>query len=125
MELKSEKKFFKGQHKAIIEGEIFHRVQALMDQNQNKHNETHDMHRHLLSGKLFDNNGNQFKNQGTSKNASRKYRYYHLNGKYLSAGDLEDLAISMFREVFTCSLDGIISPSQEMEFNALSNLAVG
>jgi hypothetical protein len=101
---KKENASYKGQHQPIIDKELFDRVQSLMDENRNKENETYKKDAYLLSGKIFDPDGNPFKNQKSSKNGNRKYRYYAMKKKYLPAGDLDDLAMETVRKLLDSPL---------------------
>ena len=82
IEHKVQNKAYKGRYRAIIDRELFNKVQALMDENQNKHNETHELNGYLLSGKLLDNRGNRFKNQRTSKNGLNLVKALSLGWRY-------------------------------------------
>ena len=72
IESKKNKNSYGRQHKAIIGKEMFREVQSLLDENLKNLNETHEKNAYLLSGKIFDNNGNVFKNlRGTKKQGAK------------------------------------------------------
>lgn len=119
IESKKDEVSYEGNHEAIIEKELFDQVQTLMDGNMNKHNESYDMNGYLLSGKIIDKNGNIFKNQKSSKNSARKYRYYALKGEYLPAGDFEEITFDLIKDLLDYSLNSIIDRSKAFEFKLI------
>lgn len=113
-----------GRHKAIIGQKLFDQVQTLMDENRNQYAETYDREGYLLSNKVVDSDGNVFKNQKCSKNSKRKYRYYILKGKYLPAGDLDEITIQLVKDLLDSQLDTIIGEPRTMEFKAIDYAAL-
>jgi site-specific DNA recombinase len=119
IEYKKESKAYPGKHKAIINKELFDEVRAMLEDRQNDYNTTHERNAYLLSGKIFDEKGRVFKNQKTSKNAQKKYRYYALKGLYLPAGDFERITTGVIRELLNYPLGDILNASQTLEFKSI------
>jgi site-specific DNA recombinase len=124
---KKENITFPGLHEPIVDKKVFAQVQALMDSNQNKHNKTHEMYAFLLTKKLFDNRGNVFKNQKSSKNSAKKYRYYNLKNIYVPAGDFDEISVGVIRRLFEAPLWEVIGKAKEFEFKTVdfNNLNAG
>ena len=68
-------KWFKGEQKAILDQQIFERVQALLKTNSNGSKVKHFDSGALLQGKLYDDKGNLMGPSFSSKNGVR-YRFY-------------------------------------------------
>ena len=68
-------KWFKGEQKAILDRQIFDRVQALLKTNANGSKVKHFHSGALLHGKLYDDKGNLMGPSFSSKNGVR-YRFY-------------------------------------------------
>lgn len=113
------KKCFEGLHKPIIDKKLFKEVQSLLDNNKNKDNESYSREGYLLSGKIYDQNGNQFKNQKSSKDSIKKYRYYKLNGNYLPAGDVEEITFQVIENLFNSHLADVLNKSMLLEFKSI------
>jgi site-specific DNA recombinase len=84
-------KWFKGEHKAILEPQTFERVQALLKTNANGSKVKHFEGGALLQGKLYDDKGNLMGPSFSSKNGVR-YRFYVssalLRGRKVAAGSV-------------------------------------
>jgi DNA invertase Pin-like site-specific DNA recombinase len=117
---KREKASYPGVHKAIIDKNLFDQVQALMDENQNSYDVSGGRTPYLLTGKIFDENGNQFKNQKTTKSSTRKYLYYALKGQYLPAGDLDEIMLHLVKCLLDSPLHNVLDKGQALEFKSLS-----
>ena len=69
-------KVYDGEHQAIIDNEVFEKVQKLMGENRiSKKCSLNFKNPSLLAGKIFDNNGN-YMSPSHSNTRNRKYRYY-------------------------------------------------
>ena len=67
-----------GEHDAILDGDLFERVQAMLDANARRHRSTRDARvvRAPLSGKLFDAAGEPMSPTFSRGKSGRSYRYY-------------------------------------------------
>src|SRR6185437_1709237 len=101
-------KWFKGEHKAIVDDETFERAQDLLKSNRVTRRVKHSESGAFLQGKLFDDRGNRMGPSFSSKNGVR-YRFYvstalrgrkHKAGSVsrISAPELEDIVESAMRE---------------------------
>ncbi|MCD4784762.1 MAG: recombinase family protein [Candidatus Eremiobacteraeota bacterium] len=132
IESKKDGNSYPGKHKSIIDRKLFDRVQFLMDENRNQLNKAYNKNAYLLSNKIYDDHGNAFKNQQCSKKGSRrgskggsrKYRYYAINGKYLPAGDVDEITIKIVRDLLDHPLHNLLSRSQAIEFKAIDFLGL-
>lgn len=69
-------KIYEGLHEAIIDEEVFEKVQKLLSANRIKNNvSTNKKNPSLLAGKLFDDKNN-YMSPSHSNTRNRKYRYY-------------------------------------------------
>lgn len=101
-------KAYPGEYDAVIEGDLFDRVGALLDQNRNNHwNGVHADEPSLLVGKVWDSLGRRMSPDHATRR-SRRYQYYasRLVGAgekawRVPAGDLEGLVLSQM-----CLLQG-------------------
>ena len=101
-------RWFKGEHKAIVDDETFERAQDLLKSNRVTRRVKHSESGAFLQGKLFDDRGNRMGPSFSSKNGVR-YRFYvstalrgrkHKAGSVsrISAPELEDIVESAMRE---------------------------
>lgn len=67
--------WYKGEHKGIISEELFNKAQEIMESNRNIHNK-YEVQKSLLSGKLYDDNGNYMSPSWSTGSNGKKYRYY-------------------------------------------------
>lgn len=67
--------YYPGEHEAIIDRETFDRVQALLTNQRPSPTRTSHMMRSLLTGKIYDSNGNRMAPSHSNKRGLR-YRYY-------------------------------------------------
>ena len=99
-------KSYPGQHPAIIEQDLWDAVQSMLQTNKQQfQNQPKAQDNNLLSGLLFDDDGNRMTPSHTTKNTKR-YRYYLSNtlvntlrassphGHRIPAQDLEDLVLA-------------------------------
>jgi DNA invertase Pin-like site-specific DNA recombinase len=88
-------KWFKGEHKAILERQTFDRVQELLKANTSGRKAKRSESGALLAGKLFDDKGNRMSPSFSSKNGVR-YRFYVssalLRGRKAAAGSVARIA---------------------------------
>jgi len=87
-------KWFNGEHEAILDQEIFNRVQQLLKQNNVRRGTSFSESGALLKGKLFDDKGNRMGPTFSSKNGVR-YRFYvstALRGRKDKAGSVTRVA---------------------------------
>lgn len=67
--------WYKGEHKGIISEELFNKAQEIMESNRNIRNK-YEVQKSLLSGKLYDDNGNYMSPSWSTGSNGKKYRYY-------------------------------------------------
>lgn len=105
---------YDGQHPAIIPKALFTSVQELLKSNNNRNTKICEYNGYLLNNKVMDNNGKVFKNQKTSANKKNKYRYYSINGKYLPAGDVENITRDVVFNLLNSDLSGLLPDDKIM-----------
>jgi len=95
-------KWFKGEHEAIIDREIFEQVQRLLKGNVNDRKIKRSESGALLMGKLYDDRGNLMSPSFSSKNGAR-YRFYVssalLRGRKDKAGSVSRVAAREIEEI--------------------------
>ncbi len=124
IESKKDKISYPGKHQAIIDRKLFKEVQSLLNENRNNLSKTYNKRPYLLSNKLFDHQGNVFKNQQSLKKGARKYRYYALNGKYLPSGDIDEITINVIGNLLNHPLDTLVGKSRSIEFKSIDFLSL-
>lgn len=67
--------WYKGEHNGIISEELYNKAQEIMESNRNIHNK-YEVQKSLLSGKLYDDNGNYMSPSWSTGSNRKKYRYY-------------------------------------------------
>lgn len=67
--------WYKGEHNGIISEELYNKAQEIMESNRNIHNK-YEVQKSLLSGKIFDDNGNYMSPSWSTGSNGKKYRYY-------------------------------------------------
>lgn len=67
--------WYKGEHNGIISEELYNKAQEIMESNRNIHNK-YEVQKSLLSGKLYDDNGNYMSPSWSNGSNGKKYRYY-------------------------------------------------
>src|ERR1700722_12732909 len=112
---------YEGLHEAIVDRKIWERVQERLKNNlQSEHRRPRATTASLLTGLLYDENGNRFTPSHAAK-GERRYRYYVLQKNEdtasketirLPAPEVEELVISEFRTLLN---------SQQRLLNMLSD----
>ena len=115
---------YPGEHQAIIERELWDQVQKmLLNNRQSKDRRPRQTQPSLLTGILFDEQGNRFTPTHATK-AGRRYRYYtsqavirKVRGREpasrIPAHDLEEAVIGRFLE-FLCSPDALFAELRKL-----------
>ena len=67
--------WYKGEHKGIISEELYNKAQEIMESNRNICNK-YEVQKSLLSGKIFDDNGNYMSPSWSTGSNGKRYRYY-------------------------------------------------
>jgi site-specific DNA recombinase len=100
-------KWFKGEQKAILDQQIFERVQALLKANANGSKVKHFDSGALLQGKLYDDRGNLMGPSFSSKNGVR-YRFYVssalLRGRKAGAGSVGRVSAAVIENAVVSAL---------------------
>lgn len=94
---KSTNEVFDGQQPAILDKELFDRVQQKLSDNNNHKNSPYTRGTPLLFQKVFLPDGRWLKNR-TGRRPPRNYRYYRLDKVSLPAGNLENIVRDLIRE---------------------------
>ncbi len=105
-------KWFKGEHQAILDRQIFERVQDLLKSNRITRRTKHSESGALLRGKLFDDKGNRMSPSFSSKNGIR-YRSYvstALNGRKHKAGSVARISAP--------EIEGLVEAAVSEKINA-------
>lgn len=111
-EVKHKDKVYPGQHDAIVDADLWQIVQDKVASNRCERSSAGDVKApSLLSGLIFDSDGNRMSPTHAVKKGKR-YRYYvsapfitgsrgeHLNGRRVPAGDIEGLVLDRLRALF-------------------------
>ncbi len=100
-------KWFKGEQKAILDRDMFERVQALLKNNANGSKVKHFDSGALLQGKLYDDRGNLMGPSFSSKNGVR-YRFYVssalLRGRKAGAGSVGRVSAAQIEDAVLSAL---------------------
>jgi DNA invertase Pin-like site-specific DNA recombinase len=107
--VRHKQKIYNGQHKAIIEHNVWKRVQAQLAANRSKRQRrTAARHPALLAGLLYDDQGHRMSPSHGNKNRSRRYRYYVSQAvlKYQDkeAGSVSRIAAHTIEALVICEL---------------------
>lgn len=106
IENKKEGTFAKGEHEPIVSNELFNRVQvALANNSNNKTSSTHAPN--ILTGKLFNHNGEKFINQMTSGKGKRKIHYYATKGFYLTAACVDEIVVKTITKFLNSDMSNL------------------
>ena len=100
---KTDNTYAKGEHTAILDTELFERVQVALRNNANNKSETHGSP-NLLSGKLFSHNGMRFTNQRTCGKGKTNTHYYATKGFYLPAPQVDEIATQTITQFLDADL---------------------
>ncbi|MDR0726437.1 MAG: recombinase family protein [Rickettsiales bacterium] len=109
---------FNGQHRGIVPLAIFNQVQELLTQNNRRNTDACIHGQFMLHNKIIDADGNIFKNQA-SKKKNQRYRYYHADGQYLPAGDIEKITIDTIRNLLNSDLSDILQDDKIMALKSV------
>ena len=93
---KSTNEMFDGQQPAILDKDLFNRVQQKLSDNNNHKNSPYTRGTPLLFQKVFLPDGRWLKNR-TGRRPPRNYRYYRLDKVSLPAWDLENIVRDLIR----------------------------
>ena len=96
----------KGEHTAILDTELFERVQVALRSNANNKSETRGSP-NLLTGKLFNHNGMRFTNQRTCGKGKTNTHYYATKGFYLPAPQVDEIAIKTITQFLDADLSAL------------------
>jgi site-specific DNA recombinase len=100
-------KWFRGEHKAVIDWQIFDRVQQILASKAAGRTAKRSESGALLAGKLFDDKGNRMSPSFSSKNGVR-YRFYVssalLRGRKAAAGSVSRIAASEIESAVLAAL---------------------
>jgi site-specific DNA recombinase len=100
-------KWFEGEQKAILDRQIFERVQDLLKTNANGRRVKHFQSGALLQGKLYDDKGNLMGPTFSTKNGVR-YRFYVssalLRGRKAAAGSVSRIAAAEIESAVLAAL---------------------
>ena len=105
---KTDNTYAKGEHTAILDTELFERVQVALRNNANNKSETHGSP-NLLTGKLFNHNGVRFTNQRTCGKGKTNTHYYATKGFYLPAPQVDEIAIQTITQFLDADLSALPS----------------
>ena len=95
--------FAKGEQDAIISKELFDQVQQALKNNSNNKTESHRSP-NLLSGKLFNSQGERFINQvKTNKNQTKRH-YYAQKGLFIQAAHIDEAESNTISEFINADL---------------------
>jgi site-specific DNA recombinase len=111
-------KWFKGEHKAILDRHTFERVQELLKSNSNGRRGKSSKSGALLRGKLFDDKGNLMGPSFSTKNGVR-YRFYVsralLRGRKAEAGSVGRVASSQIETIVVDALRKQLSSDPSLD----------
>ena len=96
----------KGEHAAILDTELFNRVQVALRNNANNKSETRGSP-NLLTGKLFNHNGVRFTNQRTCGKGKTNTHYYATKGFYMPAPQVDEIAIKTITQFLDADLSAL------------------
>ncbi len=120
VESRRTKEFFKGQHKPIIEQELFDKVQEKLSTHNYRNSSSCSASNNLLSGKLFDDKGEQFINQATSKSQKNHRKYYAIKGFYLHATQVDRFAKDVVNEALNIDINKIGTILKQINFKEMN-----
>ena len=99
----------RGEHAPIITTELFERIATRMAENASGKSGASMPSPNLLSGKVFDANGNKFRNQRTAKSRKHARTYYASRGFYMPAPQVDKIATDTVREFLDSDLSRLPS----------------
>ena len=95
--------FAKGEQDAIISKELFNEVQQALKHNSNNKTESHRSP-NLLSGKLFNSQGERFINQVKTNKKHTKIHYYAQKGLFIPAAPVDEVVSNTISEFLNADL---------------------
>lgn len=93
----------KGEQDAIISKELFNEVQQALKNNSNNKTESHRSP-NLLSGKLFNSQGERFINQVKTNKNHTKIHYYAQKGLFIPAAHVDEVLSNIISEFLNADL---------------------
>ena len=93
----------KGEQDAIISKELFNEVQQALKNNSNNKTESHRSP-NLLSGKLFNSQGERFINQVKTNKNHTKIHYYAQKGLFIPAAPVDEVVSNTLSEFLNADL---------------------
>ena len=93
----------KGEQDAIISKELFNEVQQALKNNSNNKTESHRSS-NLLSGKLFNSQGERFINQVKTNKNHTKIHYYAQKGLFIPAAPVDEVVSNTISEFLNSDL---------------------
>lgn len=93
----------KGEQDAIISKELFNEVQQALKNNSNNKTESHRSP-NLLSGKLFNSQGERFINQVKTNKNHTKIHYYAQKGLFIPAAPVDEVVSNTISEFLNADL---------------------
>jgi DNA invertase Pin-like site-specific DNA recombinase len=119
IENKVTKESYAGNHPAIISTELFNAAQEILKENNQRNSAECIYGQYLLNNKITDSDGNNFKNQSSSRKTGHQYRYYHCKGNYLPAGDVEKITKQVTRDLLNSDLTSIADDEKIMALKSI------
>lgn len=112
-------KVYEGLHEAIVDEEIFNKVQKILTENRiNQNNSANKKNPSLLAGKLFDDKNN-YMSPSHSNTRNRKYRYYIsqaiIQHKRNEAGTISKIPAGEIEKVVTQEIENYISDANNIQ----------
>lgn len=95
--------FAKGEQDAIISKDLFNQVQQALKNNSNNKTESHRSP-NLLSGKLFNSQGERFINQVKTNKNHTKIHYYAQKGLFIPAAPVDEVVSNTLSEFLNADL---------------------
>lgn len=110
---------YNGEHKAIIDKELFEKVQMLLSQNRVKNKcSIYSRHPSLLSGKIYDDKGNYMSPSHTNTR-NRRYRYYIsqaiLQARRHEAGSISKIPAGEIESITKKEIQLFLSNPQKLQ----------
>ena len=93
----------KGEQDAIVSKELFNEVQQALKNNSNNKTESHRSP-NLLSGKLFNSQGERFINQVKTNKNHTKIHYYAQKGLFIPAAPVDEVVSNIISEFLNSDL---------------------
>ncbi len=88
-----------GQHDAIIDKELWNKVQSIMKSNLNNPNTIFSTEPYMLSSLLQTNTGEKFRKDKAKKDGKKTYRYYVNNNARIPAGKIEHICSNILEQI--------------------------